>query len=154
MNASHGKGHQVPSLLREYGYSNEPPHSSAFTSFAKNNTLTFQNYFNKKNSLDCNDKQLQTYQKFLYQQQQQQLNLHKQQTHSQQIQQHFHVQQQLQNQIKRVKTSSDEPQENKTHGADSQSTNLKSLIQSTASSTENQQSASLTKIYGNNSLLK
>ena len=75
LNPFHAKGQPIPSLLKEHGYSNEQT-PSAFTSCSKSNSLTFQNYFSKKNPLDCNDKQLQTYQKFLYQQQ---LNLLKQQ---------------------------------------------------------------------------
>ena len=96
--------------------------SSAFTLFPprnhqilNNNGATFQSYFtNKKLPVDLlnNDKQLQTYQNFFYQQQQAQIQHLQQiqQQHQQKLNnnQQMQVQQQLHNQIKRIKSSNDE----------------------------------------------
>lgn len=146
-------------LLKEHGYSNEHG-PSAFTSLGTNrkqlnnlpmaNGNTFQSYFNKKNQNDCNDKQLQTYQKFLYQQQQQQLLLQKQQMQSQQMQQHMHVQQQLHSQIKRIKSSNDDQMakssDNNSATDQKISNSYYNLVQN---STSQLNPSTITKVHGN-----
>ncbi len=96
--------------------------SSAFTLFPPRNqqqhnapttSSTFQSYFNnKKSPVDFNDKQLQTYQNFFYQQQQQQKQQIQQRQQIANIQKSKHLQMQqqnqLHNQIKRIKSSNDE----------------------------------------------
>lgn len=147
LNSSLGDKKSI-SLLKEFGHESAP---SAFTSFSSigkqgNNLVngnTFQSYFNKKSSIDFNDKQLQMYQNFLYQKQQQQLQIQKQHMQTHQKQQHLHVQQQLHNQIKRVKAQNDPAK------TGSLNQNLKGLIQN--DSNQFAPKSNLTKIYGNSS---